>query len=50
MNLTEAKEKLLKEIETLTNQLAETQISLSFAKTKFKKLEKAIKQAEEALK
>ncbi len=50
MNLTEEREKLLKEIEYQTNQLAEAQIALSFAKTKFKKLEKAIKQAEEALK
>jgi hypothetical protein len=50
MNLTEAKEKLEAEIEAISNRIASDTIALSVAKSKLKKLEKAIKQAEEALK
>lgn len=50
MNLQEEKTKLESEIEQITNQLASLQITLSVAKSKLKKINKIITQAEEALK
>ena len=50
MNLPEEREKLEAQIEALTNQIASDTIALSVVKSKLKKLDKAIKQAEEALK
>ncbi len=47
MNLTEAKEKLTLEIEALSNRIASDTIALSVAKSRLKKLEKIIKQANE---
>ncbi len=50
MNPQEEKTKLEKEVEAIENRIASDQISLSVAKSKLKKINKIIAQAEEALK